>query len=72
MRLLVPGWGGIASTKWIVRLEVIDHPFAGPFNTESYVVINEDGTIIRPVREMPEIRDHLTRADASSPLASSW
>jgi DMSO/TMAO reductase YedYZ molybdopterin-dependent catalytic subunit len=53
VRLLVPGWGGIASTKWIVGLEVIDHPFAGPFNTESYVVINEDGTIIRPVREMP-------------------
>jgi DMSO/TMAO reductase YedYZ molybdopterin-dependent catalytic subunit len=53
VRLLVPGWGGIASTKWIVGLEVIDHPFAGTFNTESYVIINEDGTILRPVREMP-------------------
>jgi DMSO/TMAO reductase YedYZ molybdopterin-dependent catalytic subunit len=53
VRLLVPGWGGIASTKWIVGLEVIDHPFDGTFNTESYVVIDEDGTIIRPVREMP-------------------
>ena len=53
MRLLVPGWGGIASTKWIVGLEVIDHPFAGPFNTESYVFINEDGTVLQPVREMP-------------------
>ena len=53
VRLLVPGWGGIASTKWIVGLEVIDRPFAGPFNTESYVIINEDGTILRPVREMP-------------------
>jgi DMSO/TMAO reductase YedYZ molybdopterin-dependent catalytic subunit len=53
VRLLVPGWGGIASTKWIVGLEVIDHPFAGHYNTESYVIINEDGTILRPVREMP-------------------
>lgn len=53
VRLLVPGWGGIASTKWIVGLEVVDHPFDGHFNTESYVVINEEGAILRPVREMP-------------------
>jgi DMSO/TMAO reductase YedYZ molybdopterin-dependent catalytic subunit len=53
VRLLVPGWGGIASTKWIVGLDVIDHPFDGHYNTESYVIINEDGTILRPVREMP-------------------
>jgi DMSO/TMAO reductase YedYZ molybdopterin-dependent catalytic subunit len=53
VRLLVPGWGGIASTKWIVGLEVIDRPFDGHYNTESYVIITEDGTIVRPVREMP-------------------
>lgn len=53
VRLLVPGWGGIASTKWIVGLEVIDRPFDGHYNTENYVFINEDGTIVRPVREMP-------------------
>jgi DMSO/TMAO reductase YedYZ molybdopterin-dependent catalytic subunit len=53
VRLLVPGWGGIASTKWVVGLEIIDHPFDGHYNTESYVFINEDGTIVRPVREMP-------------------
>jgi DMSO/TMAO reductase YedYZ molybdopterin-dependent catalytic subunit len=53
VRLLVPGWGGIASTKWVVGLEVIDRPFDGTFNTESYVIIDEDGRIVRPVREMP-------------------
>lgn len=53
VRLLVPGWGGIASTKWIVGLEVIDRPFAGPFNSESYVIIDEDGAVVRPVREVP-------------------
>lgn len=53
VRLLVPGWGGIASTKWLVDLEVIDRPFAGHYNSESYVVIDEDGAIVRPVREMP-------------------
>jgi DMSO/TMAO reductase YedYZ molybdopterin-dependent catalytic subunit len=53
VRLLVPGWGGIASTKWIVGLDVIDHPFGGHFNTESYVIINADGTITAPVTTMP-------------------
>ncbi|HEV2067812.1 MAG TPA: hypothetical protein VGR08_13355, partial [Thermomicrobiales bacterium] len=49
----VPGWGGIASTKWIVGLEVIDRPFDGTFNVESYVIINEDGTVTAPVTMMP-------------------
>ncbi|MDQ3693512.1 MAG: sulfite oxidase [Chloroflexota bacterium] len=53
VRLLVPGWGGIASTKWIVSLELIDRPFDGSFNTESYVFIDPDGTVLRPVREIP-------------------
>lgn len=52
VRLLVPGWGGIASTKWIVGLELIDRPFDGHFNTDSYVFIDEDGTILRPVTVM--------------------
>jgi DMSO/TMAO reductase YedYZ molybdopterin-dependent catalytic subunit len=52
LRLLVPGWGGIASTKWVVNLEVIDHPFDGEFNTESYVYVDEDGSVLRPVTEL--------------------
>lgn len=53
VRLLVPGWGGISSTKWIVGLEVIDRPFDGTFNVESYVFIDADGTVTRPVTTMP-------------------
>ncbi len=52
VRLLVPGWGGIASTKWLVGLEVIDRPFDGPWNTDSYVFYDEAGTALGPVREM--------------------
>ena len=69
MRLLVPGWGGIASTKWIVGLEVIDQPFTGPFNTESYVIINEDGTILRPVREMP-VKSVITSPGSDAELSA--
>lgn len=53
VRLLVPAWGGIASTKWIVGIEAMDRKFNGPFNSESYVIINEAEEIIRPVEEMP-------------------
>jgi DMSO/TMAO reductase YedYZ molybdopterin-dependent catalytic subunit len=52
-RLLVPGWAGIASTKWLTHLTVTDKPFVGPFQGDLYVVYDADGTPIQPVREMP-------------------
>ncbi len=52
-RLLVPGWAGIASTKWLVGLEVLDHAFAGFWNSDNYVYWSDDGTPLRPVTEMP-------------------
>lgn len=52
-RLIVPGWAGIASTKWLTRLTVSDRPFVGPFQGELYVVYDADGTPVQPVREMP-------------------
>ena len=52
VRLLVPGWAGIASTKWLVVCEVLDTAFAGFWNSDNYVYWSEDGTAIRPVREM--------------------
>jgi len=53
VRLFVPGWGGIASTKWLVGIEVIDHVFGGSLNTDSYTIIDAFERRIRPVREMP-------------------
>jgi DMSO/TMAO reductase YedYZ molybdopterin-dependent catalytic subunit len=38
VRLLVPGWYGVASVKWVTRIEVIDRPFQGYFQTKKYVV----------------------------------
>jgi DMSO/TMAO reductase YedYZ molybdopterin-dependent catalytic subunit len=53
VRLLVPGWAGIASTKWLVGVEVIEHPFAGFWNVDNYVFWDEHGDPLRPVAEMP-------------------
>ncbi len=53
VRLFVPGWGGIASTKWLIGLTVLDHTFEGDFNVKNYIVVDAQGAVLRPVREMP-------------------
>jgi DMSO/TMAO reductase YedYZ molybdopterin-dependent catalytic subunit len=41
-RLVVPGWIGIASIKWLGRIEVADHPLSSPWNTRSYRLTGPD------------------------------
>ncbi|MGH2531062.1 MAG: sulfite oxidase [Thermomicrobiales bacterium] len=53
VRLLVPGWAGIASTKWLAGITVAETPFAGFWNTENYTIQTADGERVAPVREMP-------------------
>ncbi|MGR7023466.1 sulfite oxidase [Geodermatophilus sp. URMC 62] len=36
LRLLVPGWYGMAHVKWLTRVEVLDHLFDGFQNTVAY------------------------------------
>ncbi|AEG92584.1 sulfite oxidase-like protein [Ramlibacter tataouinensis TTB310] len=36
VRLLVPGWGGISSIKWIGSIEVSETPLFSPWNTTQY------------------------------------
>ncbi len=38
LRLFVPGWYGVASVKWLRRIEVLDRPFAGYFQSVKYTV----------------------------------
>ncbi len=53
VRLLVPGWAGIASTKWLVGIEALDRAFDGFWNTDNYVIWDDRGDPLRPVTEMP-------------------
>jgi DMSO/TMAO reductase YedYZ molybdopterin-dependent catalytic subunit len=53
VRLFVPGWGGIASTKWLVGLDAIGHRFDGFWNAENYVLISPSGEETGRVEEMP-------------------
>lgn len=52
-RLLVPGWAGIASTKWLVGVFALDRAFAGFWNSDNYVVWSAEGEPLRSVTEMP-------------------
>lgn len=38
VRLVVPGWSGVASVKWLGRLHVAEEPLYSPWNTEDYVL----------------------------------
>jgi DMSO/TMAO reductase YedYZ molybdopterin-dependent catalytic subunit len=38
LRLFVPGWYGVASVKWLRRIEVLDHRFHGYFQSVKYTV----------------------------------
>ncbi|MFG2913530.1 sulfite oxidase [Kitasatospora sp. NPDC048298] len=41
-RLVVPGWVGIASIKWVGSLEVADRPLYSPWNTDFYRMFGPD------------------------------
>ena len=43
MRLIVPGWYGMASVKWLDKIEVRAAPFDGPYQVRSYVYEWETG-----------------------------
>ncbi|MDQ2942315.1 MAG: sulfite oxidase [Candidatus Dormibacteraeota bacterium] len=54
LRVIVPGWYGVASVKWLTEIELIGHAFSGHFQTEKYVYAwQRDGdVVIEPVRRM--------------------
>ena len=42
VRLIAPGWFGVANVKWLNRIEVMDHRYAGKFMARDYVSIREE------------------------------
>jgi DMSO/TMAO reductase YedYZ molybdopterin-dependent catalytic subunit len=43
VRLLVPGWYGVASVKWLQRIEAVNRPFGGYFQAVKYTVQRRRG-----------------------------
>jgi DMSO/TMAO reductase YedYZ molybdopterin-dependent catalytic subunit len=42
IRLIAPGWYGVANVKWLTRIEVTSQRFAGRFMARDYVTIREE------------------------------
>jgi DMSO/TMAO reductase YedYZ molybdopterin-dependent catalytic subunit len=42
LRLIAPGWYGIANVKWLKRIELRDRPFRNQFMARDYVTIREE------------------------------
>lgn len=42
VRLIAPGWYGIANVKWLRRIEVLDTRFTGRFMARDYVTVREE------------------------------
>lgn len=50
VRLIVPGWYGVASVKWVTEISALTEPYTGYFQTKKYIIPRDDG-IISPVQE---------------------
>ena len=49
LRLVVPGWYGVAQVKWLERIEVVDHRFMGRYMSKEYVTLRGarvDGEVV--------------------------
>jgi DMSO/TMAO reductase YedYZ molybdopterin-dependent catalytic subunit len=38
LRLIVPGWYGMASVKWLSRISLLEEPFVGFYQTDRYII----------------------------------
>jgi len=69
LRLVVPGWYGMANVKWLARITLIEQPFAGFQQAVAYRMYGADGEPGEPVTRMvprslmvpPGVPDFLTR-----------
>jgi len=69
VRLIVPGWYGVCSVKWLVRLELLDHQYEGYFQTEKYTILRREKEKERKARltRMP-VKSQIIRPSAESKL----
>jgi DMSO/TMAO reductase YedYZ molybdopterin-dependent catalytic subunit len=61
LRLVVPGWYGVASVKWLTDIQVIDRAFSGYFQADRYQYEwTSDGTVAREPVTLQRVRALIT------------
>ncbi len=66
LRVIVPGWYGVTSVKWLTEIEVIDGAFSGFFQTDRYFYEWErGGQVVKEPLSLQRVRALITepRAD---------
>ena len=61
VRLIAPGWFGIANAKWLRRIEVRDTRFMGRFMAHDYVTVREESRDGKTVVEQTSVRSRLAQ-----------
>jgi DMSO/TMAO reductase YedYZ molybdopterin-dependent catalytic subunit len=65
LRLVVPGWYGVASVKWLTEIEVIDHQFDGFYQADRYHFEREEnGQLLREPVTLQRVRALITQPEA--------
>ena len=69
VRLIVPGWYGMAAVKWVTQVEAIPEPFTGYYQTERYIMAHpERGETTREPLSTMRVRALIIRPAAEAVL----
>ena len=69
LRLIVPGWYAVASVKWLIEIELIDHPFGGHYQADKYwYEWNRDGQLVREPVALQQVRALITEPAANQEI----
>ena len=69
VRVIVPGWYGVASVKWLADIEVTGEPFQGHYQTGTYFYEwQRDGSIVREPVTLQRVRSLITEPEADSEI----
>jgi len=61
LRLVVPGWYGVAAVKWLTEIEAIGSPFTGFFQVDRYIYEWErDRRVVREPVTLQRVRSLIT------------
>jgi DMSO/TMAO reductase YedYZ molybdopterin-dependent catalytic subunit len=69
VRLVVPGWYGMASVKWLTEITARATAFTGYFQAERYVYVDEDGSPNHGAPDRVPVTTMRVRSVIASPAA---
>jgi DMSO/TMAO reductase YedYZ molybdopterin-dependent catalytic subunit len=72
VRVIVPGWYGMGSVKWVTRISLIDHSFRGYFRTRPYTFIHEgdDPNVLRKPVTSLQVKSVITSPEEGATVST--